>query len=297
MAAWDLRYRQPAVAWTEALPVGNGRLGAMVFGGVERERLQLNESTFWAGGPYQPTNPDALPHLEEVRSLIFAGRHEEAEALVNRSSMAKPIKQMSYQPIGDVFGGRVADGIREAAESGRPFILHRIRSGAREALDEPVEQTRLDVLQRHVLNEADQHAQVLAHRAEHAESPQQGAMLPSGADWIGFAGKGPDAHGIAGVLRFVVKARVLSQDGTIVVSADGIRVEGASEALVAINAATSFVRFDRTDADAMARVDARLMAMLRDDDLGLLAEGPRLVEVTGTRQQRVARLRACLVGA
>ena len=93
------------------------------------------------------------------------------------------------------------------------------------------------------------------------ESPQQGAMLPPGSDWIGFAGKGPDAHGIAGVLRFAVKARVLAQDGSVEVSEDGIRVQGASEAIVAINAATSFVRFDQTDGDAMARVDTGLMEL------------------------------------
>jgi alpha-L-fucosidase 2 len=58
--ALRLWYRQPAAQWVEALPVGNGRLGAMVFGGVEKERLQLNEDTLWAGGPYDPNNPEAL---------------------------------------------------------------------------------------------------------------------------------------------------------------------------------------------------------------------------------------------
>ena len=58
----------------------------MVFGGVGREQLQLNEETLWSGGPYQPINPDALPHLAEVRQLIFAGRYAEAEALANRLS-------------------------------------------------------------------------------------------------------------------------------------------------------------------------------------------------------------------
>ena len=98
-----LWYRRPAVEWTEALPVGNGRLGAMVFGGVGQERLQINEDTLWSGGPYQPTNPEALPHLAEVRRLIFAGRYAEAEALANRHLMARPHLQMSYQPAGDLW--------------------------------------------------------------------------------------------------------------------------------------------------------------------------------------------------
>ena len=54
-----LRYERPATEWVEALPVGNGRLGAMVFGGIHQERLQLNEDTLWAGGPYDPANPEA----------------------------------------------------------------------------------------------------------------------------------------------------------------------------------------------------------------------------------------------
>ena len=78
-----LWYRQPAVVWTEALPVGNGRLGAMVFGGTASERLQLNEDTLWTGGPYDPVNPAAHAALPEVRRLIDAGKFAEAQALAN----------------------------------------------------------------------------------------------------------------------------------------------------------------------------------------------------------------------
>src|SRR5690242_6953841 len=74
-----LWYAQPARSWVEALPVGNGRLGAMVFGGTDHERLQLNEDTFWQGGPYDPVNPEAKANLPKVRELIFAGRYAEAE--------------------------------------------------------------------------------------------------------------------------------------------------------------------------------------------------------------------------
>ena len=70
-----LWYKRPAQKWVEALPVGNGRLGAMVFGGVPQERLQLNEDTLYAGGPYDPNNPNALAALPEARRLIFAGEY------------------------------------------------------------------------------------------------------------------------------------------------------------------------------------------------------------------------------
>src|SRR5580658_9028455 len=66
-----LWFRKPAEKWTDALPIGNGRLGAMVFGGVKEERLQLNEDTLWSGAPRDWNNPDALTHLAEVRRLVF----------------------------------------------------------------------------------------------------------------------------------------------------------------------------------------------------------------------------------
>lgn len=97
-----LWYTQPASRWTEALPVGNGRIGAMVFGGISGERLQLNEDTLWTGGPYDPVNPAARAALPEVCRLVFAGRYAEAQALADATLMARPLSQMSYQPFGDL---------------------------------------------------------------------------------------------------------------------------------------------------------------------------------------------------
>src|SRR5215471_21062074 len=79
-----LWYSAPAglTNWTSALPIGNGRLGAMVFGRTDRERLQLNEDTLWAGQPYDPVNTNALAALPEVRRLIFDGKYVDAEKLI-----------------------------------------------------------------------------------------------------------------------------------------------------------------------------------------------------------------------
>src|SRR5207253_9396371 len=98
----SLWYRQPAAQWVEALPIGNGRLAAMVFGGVEKERLQLNEDTLWAGGPYDPSHPDALAALPEARRLIFEGKYREANRLIGERMMARPLGQMPYQTAGDL---------------------------------------------------------------------------------------------------------------------------------------------------------------------------------------------------
>lgn len=96
-----LSYDRPAAQWIEALPLGNGRIGAMDFGGVEDERLQINESTLWGGGPHHYANPDAYAHLAEIRQLIFAGKVAEAEK-VAAGFMGTPKVLMPYQPFCDL---------------------------------------------------------------------------------------------------------------------------------------------------------------------------------------------------
>ncbi len=110
---WVLWYRQPARNWNEALPLGNGRLGGMVFGGVAKERLQLNEDTMWSGYPYDPTNPDAFQFLAKVRQLVFEGKYREAEEIADRFMMGvvkvgdkvyAPFRRLvAYQPLADLW--------------------------------------------------------------------------------------------------------------------------------------------------------------------------------------------------
>jgi alpha-L-fucosidase 2 len=95
--------RQPAKQWDTAFPVGNGRLGAMVFGGVAHERIQLNENSLWDGHRRDTTNPDALKYLPEVRRLLFEGKNREAEELAGRYLMGRPSRIKSYQSLGDLW--------------------------------------------------------------------------------------------------------------------------------------------------------------------------------------------------
>lgn len=97
-----LWYRQPATSWNEALPIGNGRLGAMVFGGVESERIQLNEDTIWAGEKRDRLNPAGAKNLAEVRRLLFAGKAKEAEQLAEQTIISIPKHLPPYQPLGDL---------------------------------------------------------------------------------------------------------------------------------------------------------------------------------------------------
>ena len=98
-----LWYRQPAKRWLEALPVGNGRLGAMVFGGVATERLALNESTFWSGAPDSThNNPAGRDHLTEIRKLLFDGQYRQAVDLISRDLLGRPGNYGTHLPVGDL---------------------------------------------------------------------------------------------------------------------------------------------------------------------------------------------------
>ena len=98
-----LWYRKPALKWeNEALPVGNGRLGAMVFGGVDRERIQFNEETVWDGEFLDRSNPKGLKALPEIQRLLFEGKNKEAASLAGKTMMGKPKKIKSYQTLGDL---------------------------------------------------------------------------------------------------------------------------------------------------------------------------------------------------
>ncbi|MCC6488839.1 MAG: glycoside hydrolase family 95 protein, partial [Candidatus Hydrogenedentes bacterium] len=108
----SLWYEQPAKAWTEALPLGNGRLGCMIFGGVERERIQLNEDSLWSGAPQDADNPEAYKHLQEVRDLLAQKKYVDAQELTFKTLVCKGegsgtgagayVPFGSYQTLGDL---------------------------------------------------------------------------------------------------------------------------------------------------------------------------------------------------
>src|SRR5690348_2890146 len=118
----QLWFDHGAAGWDEALPIGNGRLAAMVFGGVEQEHLQLNEETIYAGSRRDRVNPEARAAVPVVRRLLLAGKVKEAEAIAEKSLLAVPRRQPPYEPLGDLtltFDGRVsgsASGYRRSLD-------------------------------------------------------------------------------------------------------------------------------------------------------------------------------------
>ena len=254
-----LWYDAPAIEWTEALPLGNGRLGAMVFGGPGREEFQLNEDTLWAGGPYQPTNPEALGALPRVRELIFAGKFEEAENLIGGKMMAIPFKQMSYQPAGNIY---ISTGHDEGVTAYRREL-----DIARAVSTVSYEKDGTIFRRESFISAPDQ---VLAIRLT-AEGPaahdlelqlaseQNGHLLADGNGVLSFAGVNRDAHGIKGRLAFAMRADV--SGGEIEVAGkDRLKVSGTGEVVILIDIATSFMTFEDVSGDPEKRLAGRRLA-------------------------------------
>jgi alpha-L-fucosidase 2 len=99
MVLW---YKQPGLQWHDGMPIGNGYMGAMVFGGIQHERIALNESTFWSGRPHDYNDPQAYGYFEKIKEFVFAGKFKEAEKMVNEHFYGKPVAQQAYQPLGDL---------------------------------------------------------------------------------------------------------------------------------------------------------------------------------------------------
>jgi alpha-L-fucosidase 2 len=130
MVLW---YRQPAEKWLEAMPVGNGIMGAMVFGGAQRERIALNECTFWSGRPHDYNDPQAIKYFPQIRDLVFAGKFQEAEKMADGHFYGVPATQQAYQPLGDLLlffdGVEKADDYRRELDMEAGVATVRYRAG------------------------------------------------------------------------------------------------------------------------------------------------------------------------
>jgi alpha-L-fucosidase 2 len=269
-----LWYTKPAAAWVEALPIGNGRLGAMVFGGAADEKLELNEDTLWAGGPYDPANPEALPALPEVRRLIFAGKYREAEELAGAKLMARPLEQMPYQTVGRLelsFPGlgAVSQYRREldldAAVARSTFVCDGVVH-TREVFASPVDHV---IVMRLTAGASGR----IAFDAALA-TPQAAEVQVEPPDTLVLGGTNAGASGVAARLRFEARVAVLARGGTTTAAGGAVAVRGADEALIIVAAATSHRAFDdvggepsRSAREQVARAREKTYAALLRDHL------------------------------
>jgi len=247
-----LWYDKPATEWTEALPIGNGRLGAMIFGGPASEQLQLNEDTLYAGSPYDPNNPEALNALPEARRLIFEGKYKEAHDLVGAKMMAQPIKQMPYEPVGDLkllFANHdnVTNYRRQLdldTAIARTSYSAGLTSFTREIFASPVDQVIVVSLI------ADRLRQL--NFALTFETPQKATVSTEGNDTLVLTGVNGDSSGIKGGLKFESRVWVQVEGGQTLAEKERIVVSNSYAALLIIAAATSYRSYKDTSGDPNA---------------------------------------------
>jgi alpha-L-fucosidase 2 len=258
-AANRLWYQRPAHEWTEALPIGNGRIGAMIFGGVARERLQLNDDTLYAGGPYDPSSAGALAALPQVRRLIADGRYKDAQDLANREMMARPLRMPSYQTVGELtvtFGASsfASNYRRELDLDSAVAGVSYQRDGAtftRETFASPVD----DVI---MMRLAADRPGALGFRVGF-ETPMPAAVRIDG-DALVLEGANTSQEGLPAALKYVARVRVISESGQVEMRDGEIVVSGASSALLLVAVATSYRRYDDVGGDPAARTRATIDA-------------------------------------
>ncbi len=255
-----LWYLKPAREWTEALPVGNGRLGAMVFGGVKTERLQLNEDTLWSGEPKDWNNPRSRELLPEVRRLIFEGRYKEADELCK--DMQGPYTQ-SYLPMGNLYLD--FDIEAEPQEYYREFDLDRAVATVRyksadavftrEVFSSFPDQVivlrltcdklrrisftaRMDSQLRHRTEAAGPDHLVLKGKCpKHVEPSYRGIMRDDVLYDPAEGGEG---------MTFQVHLKAVTEGGKVTAGHRRLRVDGADSVTLFVSAATSFNGFDKS---------------------------------------------------
>lgn len=260
----QLWYTQPATEWTDALPLGNGRLGAMVHGGIGREELQLNESTLWSGGPYQPTNPEALPNLARVRELIFERRYTEAHDLAQAHLMARPDLQMAYQPAGNLFIDFKHEAI-PGSYSRRLDLATATATTRYSLLGTGFDRDATHITRTAFASAADD---VLALRLQSSvpgalafevwlDSPQLGDINDGDDQTISYRGRNFGKHGIEGRLSFGIDVHLRLSGGSVERRGRRLVVRDADEAVILVDIATSFTRFDDVSGDVEARLSAR----------------------------------------
>ena len=283
----SLWYRQPASRWEEALPLGNGRLGAMVFGRVAQERLQLNEDTLWAGAPYTPDNPDALAALPQVRQLIADGKYKEASDLASATMMAKPLWQMSYGSLGDLL--LTFEAPQEPSHYERRLDLEtaitqtHYRTSHGEFLREAFASAPDQVIALHLEAKTGRFGFDLAYRGprqvEYTSPDYAGSatrlVTTQATDWsmteavgtrradVVIAADGHDAllctgrneagQGVRAGLSYALRVKVVS-DGVVTTGSGGMQVLGARKVTLLIAAATSYVTYRDVSGDPVAVV-------------------------------------------
>jgi alpha-L-fucosidase 2 len=262
-----LWYRKPAAEWNEALPIGNGRLGGMVFGGTASDRVQLNEDSVWYGGFVDRNNPDALANLPAIRRLIFEGKIREAELLAARALSGTPESQRPYQTLGDLYI-ECGHGEKESSGYSRELDL--------ESATVTVRYTHLGIgYERQYFSSAADHLLIIRFTAEKKGSVSFAARLTRGRYLDGVrsvSGHTVRMWGSCGGdgVRYCVSLRAVHEGGAVSTVGENLIVENADAATLLLDAETTFRAPDpeETSLRCVERAAVKAASELLDGHIG-----------------------------
>jgi alpha-L-fucosidase 2 len=249
-----LYYDKPAVKWVEAMPIGNGRLGAMVFGRTANERILFNEDTFWGGSPYNPVNPQAKEALPQAGKLIFEGKNVEAQKLINEKMMAVPPYQAKYQPAGLLklsFPGhkKATDYTRQLdLNTAVVTVEYKVADVTykRRIFSTPVDQMIVMQLT------ADKPGSINFTARFSAVQKEKDLKIEDGC--LSLEVRGAGHHKAVGDLRCYSRLKVIAENGDVKLEDNKCTVTGVDSAVLLLTSATNYVNYNDTGGDPQAKV-------------------------------------------
>lgn len=263
-----LWYDAPAKIWLEALPVGNSKMGAMVYGGTDTEEIQLNEETFWSGGPHNNNSPTSIYYLNEVRDLIFHGREKAAEDIINREFIKGP-HGMRYLSLGSLklhFGHKEVTGYQRELD-----IQRAISRTTYNCNGVKYERTIFAPLKKGVIVmkiKSSKRASLNFSLNHDSELPFSVKPL---ADGIEATINGVEQEGIKSALTAHCRT-IVKTDGKTSLDTNGISITKATEAILYICASTNFVSYNDVSGNAQSKNDSLLSAAIATRYNNLLVE-------------------------
>lgn len=232
-----LWYKKPAAVWEEALPIGNGRLGAMIYGAPPVDHIQFNEETLWTGEPHDYSHQGAFRHLDRIRELLWQGRQKEAEDMAFREFMSDPVRQKKYQPFGDLWisfpGHLTVSDYRRELDLSTAVCKTTYRKGDTSFVREYIASYPGNMI---VINLTADKKNALAFDVLMGSPHESKSIIATSDGYITMNVKVSE-----GVLTGCAMLEIKLRGGTITATGTTLRIENASEAMLKLVAATSFV--------------------------------------------------------
>ncbi|MBT3754480.1 MAG: glycoside hydrolase family 95 protein [Flavobacteriaceae bacterium] len=268
-------YSKPAEEWEKALPVGNGRLGAMVFGGIKEERIQLNEDTYWSGGPYSTVVKGGYKVLPKIQKLIFEGKPIEAHKLFGRHLMGYPVEQQKYQSLANLHLFFNEDQESENYKrwldlsegiTGVEYTINGV-TYLREVFSSHTDQTiaiRLTASEPGMIS-FETELRGVRNSAHSNYATDYFYMDGEGENELILTGKSADYLGIDGKLRYEARAQIHSEGGKIERKGTRIHIDNANSVTIYFAAATNFNNYKDVSGNEKIRVQ-NYLNNLKDKD-------------------------------